>query len=156
MYRLQLVCWMWNCVIVTYIQVRVGVWTCNCVIVTYVQVTVGVQNVELCNCDICTGYSWCAECVIVTYVQVTVGVLNVELWHMYRLQLVCWMWNCVIVTYVQVTVGVLNVELCNSVSISGFGSTKCQWCFGRNILRCTEIVRNLVCECDNIRYSPPC
>jgi len=33
------------------------------VIVTYVKV--GVLNVELCNCDICTGYSWCAECGIV-------------------------------------------------------------------------------------------
>ena len=49
---------------------------------TYVQVTVGVLNVELCNYDICTGYScvlnvelcnydictgyiWCAECGIV-------------------------------------------------------------------------------------------
>ena len=35
---------------------------CN---LTYVQVRVGVLNVELCNCDICTGYSWCAECGIV-------------------------------------------------------------------------------------------
>ena len=65
----------------------------NCVIVTYVHVTVGVLNFELCNCDIYTGYSWCVnvelghmyrlqlvcECGIVTYVQVTVGVLNVEL-----------------------------------------------------------------------------
>jgi len=46
----------------------------NCVIVTYVRVTVGVLNVELCNCELCTGYSWCAERGIVTYVQVTVGV----------------------------------------------------------------------------------
>ena len=37
----------------------------NCVIATYVQVTVGVLNVELCNCDISTGYGWCVECVIV-------------------------------------------------------------------------------------------
>jgi len=29
--------------------------------VTYVQVTVGVMNVELCNYDICTGYSWCVN-----------------------------------------------------------------------------------------------
>jgi len=47
--------------------------------VTYVQVTVGVWNLELCNCDICIGYSWCGECGIVTYVQVTVALLNVEL-----------------------------------------------------------------------------
>ena len=48
----------------------------NCVIVTYVQVTFGVLNVELCNCNICTGYSF---------------VLNVELCNcdMYRLQFVC-------------------------------------------------------------------
>jgi len=30
----------------------------NCVVVTYVQFTVVVLNVELCNCDICTGNSW--------------------------------------------------------------------------------------------------
>ena len=59
MYRLKLVCRMWNCDICT------GYSWC--------------VNMELCNCDICTGYSWCAECGIVTYVQVTAGVLNVEL-----------------------------------------------------------------------------
>ena len=104
MYMLQLVCWILNCVIVTYIQVTVGVW--------------------MWNWDICTGYSWC---------------VNVELWHMYRLQLVCWMWNCVIQL----------ASVC-------FGRKKCQCCFGWNNIKSTEIVRILFCECDKIRYSPPC
>ena len=52
---------MCNCVIVTFVQVTFGelnVELCNCDICTGYRLCV---NVELCNCDICTGYSWCAE-----------------------------------------------------------------------------------------------
>jgi len=46
---------------VTYVHVTVGelnVELCNCDIHTGYGWCV---NVELCDCDICTGYSWCAE-----------------------------------------------------------------------------------------------